>query len=250
MIKINADKCIGCSECVRVCAGLVLSMQDKLPKYAGRGCMACGHCVSTCPSGAIELDLTAAIGLEPDNELEKCILGRRSIRHYKPDTPDRAIIEDALQKAQWSPNSKNQQKRGWSVVLGKDQVERLLADAIELSRANGKNRGQVRLYDSGVNLVTCNAPCLIFSWIDESAINHELDCAIATSTAELMLGAKGLGTCWGGFANRMFSASPEILALSGIPEGARLCCSLMVGYPDEHYSDRPDRPSATINWRD
>lgn len=249
MITVNKEKCTGCGECCRVCAGLVLKMEDSCPVYAGKGCIGCGHCEAICPAGAIELT-AYHMEPEPSSELEKLIMTRRSIRHYKSDAPDKAIIEHALNTAQWAASSKNQRANGWSVVLGKDKTDALLEAGLNWCRENKVNRGMVRMVECGFNLVTCGAPCLIFAWIDESAINHELDCAIAMSTAEMILHEQGLGSCWGGFVTRLVAGSEELRALAGIPGGAKLCCTLMVGTPDEEYSSIPTRPEAKIVWKD
>ena len=249
MITVEKEKCLGCGQCCPVCAGLVLRMEDGYPVYAGRGCIECGHCQCICPAGAIRPEGSLHT-LRPETELEELIMSRRSIRRYRPDTPERAVIEDVLNKAQWAPSSKNQRANGWSVVLGKDKTDALLENMMAWCRENKKNRGMVRLVECGTNLITCGAPCLIFSWIPESAINHELDCAIAASTAELLLRERGLGTCWGGFLTRLTASSPELRQMAGIPEDARLCCALMVGYPAEEYTALPGRPAAKINWKD
>lgn len=249
MVNIDKEKCTGCGNCRRVCAGLVLRMEDGFPVYGGRGCIGCGHCQCACPTGAITVQADYAAP-QPASQLEELIMSRRSIRHFKPDTPDKSLIEDVLNKAQWAPSSKNQRSNGWSVVLGKDKTDALLSAGMEWCRANGKSRGMVRLYDCGVNLITCGAPCLIFAWIDEGAINHELDCAIAMTTAEMMLHEHGLGTCWGGFSTRMVALDESLRILAGIPQNARVCCCLMVGFPDEEYTALPERPEAKIIWRD
>ena len=247
MISVNKDKCIGCGECTKVCAGLVLKMEDGLPVCAPRGCIFCGHCEAICPTQAISME-GDFISPAPATDLEKQIMYRRSIRRYKADTPDKQLIQEALDLAQWSANSKNQRKNGWSVVLGKDKIDALLNACMDWCRENKVNRALVRSVECGINLITCGAPCLIFSWIDESAINHELDCAIASTTAELLLRQRGIATCWGGFITRLVNASPELLAMAGIPEGVRLCCTLMAGIPDEEYPAIPRRPKANIVW--
>jgi nitroreductase/NAD-dependent dihydropyrimidine dehydrogenase PreA subunit len=250
MLTIDREKCIGCNQCCRVCGGVVLSMsEDGRAQYKGAGCIGCGHCVLTCPAGAITLALPEAVAAAPRTALEKAIVTRRSVRHYKAAAPDREVIRAALETARWAPNSRNQQLVGWSVVLGKPAVDALIAQGRAWSQANGKNRGMFRLYDQDIDLISGHAPCLIFAWIRESAINPEVDCAIAMATAELLLREKGLATCWGGFVTRLVAGAPELRAFAGIPEDAKLCCTLMVGIPDEHYEGIPARPAAEIVWR-
>ncbi|MGE4352901.1 MAG: nitroreductase family protein [Oscillospiraceae bacterium] len=250
MIELNKDKCIGCGKCAKVCPGLVLKMEGGYPMIVGEACISCGHCQSTCLAGAIYLTPSPENVANAKNALEESLLARRSIRNYKPESPKRAMIEEVLNLASWAPSSKNQNLNGWTVILGGNHVRRALESALDWCREHGKNRGLVRLYESGVNLITCDAPCLIFSWIHDGAINPEIDCAIAMTTAQMLLHDRGLGTCWGGFCTRLFSADPELLKIAGIPDGAKLCCTLMVGYADEDYLTIPNRPAAKINWKD
>lgn len=249
MVKFDMDKCVGCGKCAAVCPGLVLGMKDGRPAVVGGSCIECGHCVEVCTHRAVSLagGPTATAGWE--TELEKNVLTRRSIRNYLPAAPDRKVLERALHIAGWAPSAKNQNKNGWTVVYGREKVRGLLGATLDWCRENGKNRGIVRLCESGTNLVTCDAPCLVFAWADEVGYS-DTDCAIALTTLELLLHEKNLGTCWGGFATRVFSSSPEVLALAGIPEGKKLCATLMVGYPAEEYQGVPARPELPCIWRD
>ena len=54
-LRIDLDKCIGCGKCARICMKDNIVIQDKKATEAGKGCLECSHCVSTCPKGAIEL---------------------------------------------------------------------------------------------------------------------------------------------------------------------------------------------------
>ncbi len=54
-LRIDADKCIGCGKCVKMCLADNLEVIDKKVHEKGTGCIKCGHCVSSCPKGAIEL---------------------------------------------------------------------------------------------------------------------------------------------------------------------------------------------------
>ena len=250
MVTINYDKCVGCGKCAAVCPGIVIFMRDGLPAVVGDGCIACGHCVETCTHGAVSIDTQLACAPKPESELEKNILTRRSTRNFLPAAPERAVLERALSVAAWAPSAKNQNKNGWAVVYGRDKVRALLDAALAWCRENGKNRGIVRLTESVKNLVTCDAPCLVFAWADADAHNPATDCAIAMTTLELLLHEKNVATCWGGFATRLFASDPALLDLAGIPEGKQLCCTLMCGYAGEQYGGVPARPELPCVWRD
>ena len=53
-LKIDTDKCIGCSKCVKLCPTENISMEGKKTK-AGDRCTVCYRCVNACPVQAITL---------------------------------------------------------------------------------------------------------------------------------------------------------------------------------------------------
>ncbi|MBR4504154.1 MAG: 4Fe-4S binding protein [Candidatus Methanomethylophilaceae archaeon] len=54
-LRIDADKCVGCGKCVRMCVMDNIRLEDGKAVECGDRCVKCGHCVSSCPKGAIEL---------------------------------------------------------------------------------------------------------------------------------------------------------------------------------------------------
>lgn len=52
-LRYNRDKCIGCGDCVRACAGRGLSADDAGLHYHIENCERCFSCVRACPAGAM-----------------------------------------------------------------------------------------------------------------------------------------------------------------------------------------------------
>ena len=52
---VNGDLCIACGECVAICPGKALSMQDGLPRVDLRKCIKCYCCQELCPQKSIQL---------------------------------------------------------------------------------------------------------------------------------------------------------------------------------------------------
>lgn len=52
-LRIDADGCVGCGRCVRVCPTGNLEVIEKKAVEQNTGCLGCSHCISICPKGAI-----------------------------------------------------------------------------------------------------------------------------------------------------------------------------------------------------
>ncbi|PIS29037.1 ferredoxin [Candidatus Saganbacteria bacterium CG08_land_8_20_14_0_20_45_16] len=53
-LKLDKDKCLGCSMCVNVCPHAVFEMRNKKAEIIDRdSCMECGACAKNCPTQAI-----------------------------------------------------------------------------------------------------------------------------------------------------------------------------------------------------
>jgi len=56
-LKVDADRCTGCGQCLEVCPHEVLAMNERHVKIVNRdACMECGACSRNCPFGAVSVD--------------------------------------------------------------------------------------------------------------------------------------------------------------------------------------------------
>ena len=53
LVYIDADKCDGCEECVKMCPVNVFDMSHKAYPTRPENCLGCGTCVALCKSKAI-----------------------------------------------------------------------------------------------------------------------------------------------------------------------------------------------------
>ncbi|MBR2717044.1 MAG: nitroreductase family protein, partial [Oscillospiraceae bacterium] len=199
MVDITFDKerCIRCGRCADTCAMGHIRMSDDGP-VIGRGtCMECLQCAAVCPRQAVLFGGRAAVTAVPEDPLEKLVMSRRSVRHFKPEAPDRELIRWAIQRAGYAPSGKNRHANRWTVVYGIDRVEAVRARALRHCEETGMAPELVRFAARGLDLLTCGAPVVIIGWSPDDCLNPCVDTAIAMETAELLLVSRGLGTCWG-----------------------------------------------------
>ena len=249
-ITFDRERCVRCGQCVRICAMGHLRMTEDGPAAIGRGkCMECYQCAAVCPRQAVGRDGESAVVPPPEDVLERLIMSRRSVRHFKPEAPDRALIQWALQRAGYAPSGKNQHANRWTVIYGPDRVQVIRDRALRHCRETGEAPELLRFAEKGLDLLTCGAPVVIVAWSPDDCLNPVVDPAIALETAELLLVSRGLGTCWGGYLRQITGHCPELKAMLGIPEGASMKACMMTGIPDgPRFPNIPTRPEPDIFW--
>lgn len=116
-ILIDTDKCNGCEQCVEVCSDFGLEILDnKAVKTENSifGCVGCGHCMMSCPTGAIAIegrtlspvqlfDLPDKKNVPSYENLLAMLQRRRSIREFKDKPVEAEKINQILEAAQTAP---------------------------------------------------------------------------------------------------------------------------------------------------
>jgi diguanylate cyclase (GGDEF)-like protein len=92
---IDAELCVSCLACVRVCptdAIAVTADEPLLLRIDDEACIRCGQCLPACPHGAVkvngEIGRALAIASQGDGVL---ILSPESVAHFYPATPEQVI---------------------------------------------------------------------------------------------------------------------------------------------------------------
>lgn len=145
------------------------------------------------------------------------ILGRRSIRRFRPDPVDETRVEKLLRAAMAAPSAGNQQP--WRFVVLRDRAVRE-----ELSR---KSPYAAMLPGAPLGIAVCG---------DLSAEKHEgfwvQDCSAAVQNLLVAAHALGLGAVWLGYYpdEERWKGAQDVLRL---PKEIVPLCVIALGYPQE-----------------
>ena len=56
-VEVNAEKCVGCGECIDICPVEVFELQDeKSVPVNAEECLGCESCIEVCEEGAITVE--------------------------------------------------------------------------------------------------------------------------------------------------------------------------------------------------
>ncbi len=260
-----------CGRCVEVCLSFCIRMQDGKPVVvpAGKfGCLACGHCMAVCPSGAVRvtgrgMTTEDVFPLPPPATrattaaLEGLLQARRSIRRYEDRPLDKAIIDRLLAMSATAPMGIPPSPVGVVVINGKERVQELAKDlttafkkwlflgtplgAVVLRLMTDKlSVAMMRNYVLPVaetiiaarkenrDLLFYNAPCVI---LFHYPMKDTIDPTIACSFATMAAETLGLGSCMIGTVAPAMQGDRKLKTKWGIPAKNFPSIAMTVGYP-------------------
>lgn len=192
------------------------------------------------------------------------LVGRRSIRRYKPDPVPHEIIERVLMAAIWAPSAHNRQPWRFAVIETEAQKEYLAgAMGARLRRdleADGApeavieadvSRSYARMTTAPVLIVLCLTMADMDIYPDERRSHNEYVMAVqstAMAGQNLLLAAHeaGLGACW--MCAPLFCPDVVKTAL-GLAEDWQPQALLTMGYPAETREKTRKPLEMSVIWR-
>jgi nitroreductase/NAD-dependent dihydropyrimidine dehydrogenase PreA subunit len=270
-VIVDSSRCQHDGICVANCPMSLLDLEDtpagRVPgSNKGERCVRCGHCVSLCPTGALSLagmpreelqPLHPEHGISPE-QAAQLLQSRRSIRRYRDQPVDRALVERALDSARYAPTGLNTQSVAWTVMDGRDKVTALAkavrdfaADLLAKQHPVAQRLGFARFvaaWDLGQDTILRNAPMVVVAHTPNGDPMGAGSATIAMTYFQLAATAAGLGTCWAGYLQIALAMSASVAKQTGIPDGRQCHAASMVGYAKHRYVAIPPRNPLVVNW--
>ena len=267
--KVNEQVCTRCGLCVADCLARIIAMGEGLPAIAPENetvCYQCQHCLAVCPSAAISIlglrpeDSALLVGTFPaPGQMEALIKGRRSVRSYREENLEPALLQHLLEVAWYAPTGINSRQVRFTVV---DDREKLAALRVEVMAGLGRLvRGHalpegmefmadiVRLWEEqGIDTLFRGAPHLLIASAPRDVVTPIPDCLIALSYFELFAQANGVGTVWDGLAKIAINdLLPETRKTLGIPDDHLIGYAMAFGMPALHHPRTVQHAAALIH---
>jgi nitroreductase/NAD-dependent dihydropyrimidine dehydrogenase PreA subunit len=264
--RVNKDRCTRCGRCAYDCPVRIITQEGKTtplikPELEAQ-CMQCQHCLAVCPAGAISIlgrNPDDSLALAPDRlpdfgQMNLLMRGRRSVRRYKDENVDPALLRRILAALANAPSGVNRRELTFTVIDDKAVMHRFrekvlsaLADAAKAGRIPGHFaylQTAVQAYhDSATDIIFRGAPhALIVSAPPDAPCPSE-DVTLALAYFDLLAQSAGLGTCWWGMLKMVLETLPELKALVGLPAG-HAYYAMLFGVPAIRYARTVQRDDA------
>ena len=182
-------------------------------------------------------------------ELLDAINGRMSVREYTEEPVNDAVLRELIEAAIEAPSAINQQP--WAFIVVKDREcltrisDRAKTHLLKASLAAPAHPFREMLNDPKFDIFY-HAPVLIAIAASEPTDWAVEDCSLAAENLMLAAYAKGLGTCWIGFAQNWL-ATAEGKAELGVPATFSPIAPIIVGHPRRQPAAVP-RKAPDIRW--
>lgn len=279
--KLDKEKCVSCGSCIKVCEGLMLTMdEERHPSILGdesweeRGCWGCQHCMAVCPTGAISVmdkDPQDSV-LPPTGDtaamMDALVRNRRSCRRFIQKPVEDDVVNAILSAAANAPTGGNRQFVEYTVVTDPEvmaDLRKLTHTRMEELAAEGKYPFEFgkAFYDFLIesekevrpdDMIFCSAPNLFIAHQEtEPGSVWEMDnlseCAVADTYFELLCAAYGLGAVMMSTSVGVLDMIPEAKKMLGIPENHCIPMVVGFGYPEIKYPRAVQRDDGTAVYR-
>lgn len=296
IMKVDSDKCTGCGLCIENCPFKCLERDDegRAKMRSGCLCMSCFNCTVACPVDALAAERVynvkggffdtqtppVRMPLEPKdaqgrradwNGVERLVLERRSIRHYKKEPVSEALITRVLEAGRFAPSGGNHQPWKFTVVTNQEFIAELeaachafWAGVYPVFTDDGAVANMVGVVETGVfdprtqYGVRCvalkelpiflGAPVVIFLGAHPKLNNPAMSLGIAGQNMNLVANSLGLGACWTNFGGVGVNAIPELRTRLGFEEPWVVHTALVLGYPDFEQFGMVARHYRPVTW--
>ncbi|MFC2099269.1 nitroreductase family protein [Candidatus Bipolaricaulota bacterium] len=287
-IAIDPQVCRRCGLCVEACIHAKLKQPEisEPPRVAeDMDCIACGHCVAMCPTGALTHSEFGPDSIRPldkdllpsSAQMMEALRARRSYRKFKDERIPRETLEQVIEAARLAPSSHNTQTTSYVVVDDPEMLKRAVDVTIKfldglakffrhpvkgrIARMLGGDQvrgvmpmipifeGVVELAKNAEGLpMLLDAPAWIVFYSAKNAGYGKVNASCALQNAALMADRLGLGTFYTGFLLAPAMRGFAMHDLLGLDHDQEIHGALAVGVPRLGYTKWPSKRPANIRW--
>jgi nitroreductase len=108
MVRVDKEKCMGCSSCVSICHESCMSLVNEKIIIDYKFCSTCTQCIAICPQLALRWEDAPPSPFDDNRlpssaQLDELFKQRRTIRHFLKRKPERHLLEEIINYGVYAP---------------------------------------------------------------------------------------------------------------------------------------------------
>jgi nitroreductase/NAD-dependent dihydropyrimidine dehydrogenase PreA subunit len=262
---VDPNKCTRCGLCVSDCPALIIKQEGTYVPHIEPDqepmCYQCQHCLAICPPAALSIlgrspadSLPLAAGSLPSlDQVDRFVRGRRSIRQYRDENVDSALLKRLISTLANVPTGVNRRELTFTVIDDRVVMEGLRT-RIYKALAGAAGTGRVPEYltnaasaylDQKGDRVFRGAPHALIVSAPPDAPCPSQDVTLALAYFEFLAQSAGLGTVWWGMLKSILEAMPELKPLFNL-QPDHVYYAMLFGIPAIRFSRTVQRDDAAV----
>lgn len=274
MIVVEKEKCTQCGQCVKICHEHCMALINHTVMIDYQLCSTCTQCVAVCPQQAISWDRVLPIPydkarLPSPEQLDELFKERRTIRFFKEEKIDRALLEQIVGYGIYAPTN-NYDLRAIVVddeeimaeldrihvryslrmyeLLYRPTIVSILARMIGLSRAYVQAKPKVEaIVEMGHSYLS--PPAAIVFIIGDKRVPLSVESAqYALSNMTYYAQVRGIGSRLWGPGQLFYDRSKAVRRLLGLQKRDHILGTVLLGYPAVKFRNKVEGKRLPIQW--
>jgi nitroreductase/NAD-dependent dihydropyrimidine dehydrogenase PreA subunit len=273
MIVVDREKCEGCGQCVRICHEDCMVLGEDGVSIETDLCSTCTQCIAICPQQALSWDNVAPVAYDRTRmptaeQLDELFKERRTIRIFKRDKVDRALLEEIVHYGIYAPTN-NYALRAIvvddpDVMVGLDRIllqfvariynlffrSRIVFSLIRMITPAIDAKDKVKMEGNLAQGGTFKDPpaALVFIVGDRRIALSEASAQYALYNMILYAQVKGIGSRLKGTGQIVLDRSKGARQRLGLQKHEHILGTLELGYPAVRFRNKVRGKTLSIQW--
>jgi len=278
-IVVDKDRCTGCGLCAEICHQGCIALSDDAtdtaPRIDHELCSTCTQCIAICPHRALSWNNVLAVAYDDTHlpsaeQLDELFKERRTVRFFKPDKIDRALLKEIVGYGIYAPTNNYALRAvvvdAQAIMEELDRIilqyvsriyhlffrPKIVFNLLRMITPAAQSKDKVKMEsDLERGHTFDNPPAAIVFIVGDSRIAlSEASAQYALYNMILYAQVKGIGSRLKGTGQIFLDRSKFARRRLGLQKHEHILGTLEVGYPAVRFRNKVEGKTLSIQWNE